>query len=77
MLKTCQSRYADAEHGDLLWGRVLGMRDELREVAPGVLLGLGSLAATGGAWNCAPFVLVRDSARGGEPREPDADGSSD
>ena len=25
------------------------MRDELREVAPGVLLGLGSLVATGGA----------------------------
>ena len=38
---------------------VMRMRDELREVAPGMLLGLGSMKATGGARNCAPFVLVR------------------
>ena len=25
--------------GDLLWGPLFGMRDELREIAPGVLLG--------------------------------------
>ena len=48
-----------ARHGDALWGRVLFMRDELREVAPGVLLGLGSMGATGGIQNCAPFVLVQ------------------
>jgi len=45
--------------GDFWWGSVLGMRDELREVAPGVLVGLGSFRATGGVRNCAPFVLVR------------------
>ena len=45
--------------GDALWGRVLGMRDELREVAPGVLVGLGSMRASGGSRNCAPFVLVK------------------
>ena len=44
---------------DALWGKVLGMRDELREVAPGVLVGLGSMRATGGVRNCAPFVLAR------------------
>ena len=36
-----------------------GMRDELREVVPGVLVGLGSFRAFGGVRNCAPFVLVR------------------
>ena len=55
--------YAARDVGDLLWGRVLGMRDELREVAPGLLFGLGSMRATGGVRNAAPFVLVR---RGGE-----------
>jgi len=45
--------------GDRLWGGVLGMRDELREVVPGVLVGLGSMGATGGVRNCAPFVLVQ------------------
>lgn len=44
---------------DGLWGRVMGMRDELREVCPGVLVGLGSFRMTGGVRNCAPFVLVR------------------
>jgi len=48
----------DGKH-DALWGRALGMRDELREVAPGVLVGLGSLRVTGGMPNCSPFVLVR------------------
>ena len=48
--------------GDTLWGRVLGMRDELREVVPGVLVGLGWLRATGGVANCAPFVMVRSAA---------------
>ena len=50
--------YSAPHSGDSLWGGVVGMRDELREVAPGLLLGLGSMAATGGALNCAPFVLV-------------------
>ena len=40
-----------------LWGRVLGMRDELREVSPGVWLGLGSFWATGGMRNSAPFLM--------------------
>eukprot|EP00439_Symbiodinium_sp_Y106_P066688 s3114_g10.t3 len=31
--------YGDPEHGDVLWGRILFMRDELREVGPGLLLG--------------------------------------
>jgi len=44
---------------DAFWGRLLGMRDEVREVLPGVLVGLGSFRATGGVRNCAPFVLVR------------------
>ena len=43
--------------GTLVFGKLLGMRDELRQVAPGVLVGLGSMAATGGMRNCAPFVL--------------------
>ena len=46
-----------AAAGDRLWGTTLRMRDELRELEPGVLLGLGSMAGTGGAKNCAPFVL--------------------
>ncbi|CAE7372078.1 ark1 [Symbiodinium natans] len=58
--------YSDPEHGDVLWGQILFMRDELREVAPGVLLGLGSMGATGGMPNCAPFVLV-PSAEASEP----------
>jgi len=52
--------------GDALWGPVLGMRDEIREVVPGVLVGLGSFRATGGVRNCAPFVLVRAGASGTE-----------
>lgn len=48
---------------DVLWGKVLGMRDEIREVLPGVLVGLGSMRMTGGVHNCAPFVLVE--AEGG------------
>jgi len=47
---------------DFFWGRVLGMRDELREVVPGVLVGLGSFGMFGGVRNCAPFVLVRAEA---------------
>ena len=39
------------------------------QVAPGVIVGLGSMRATGGARNCAPFVLVdagpAPEARGG------------
>ena len=46
-----------AAAGDRLWGTTLRMRDGLRELEPGVLLGLGSMAGTGGAKNCAPFVL--------------------
>ena len=55
--------YAAPRVGDVVWGRGVGMRDEIREVAPGVLVGLGSMRATGGARNCAPFVLV-DAGRG-------------
>lgn len=51
-----------AAAGEPLWGTVLGMRDELREVAPGVLLGLGGMRASGGVRNAAPFVLVRKTA---------------
>ena len=42
-----------AENG-LFWGT---MRDELREVRPGLLLGLGSIGALGGALNSAVFCL--------------------
>lgn len=49
-----------ADGGDFVWGTVAGMRDELREVAPGLFLGLGSMKVTGGAWNCAPFVMWGD-----------------
>ena len=38
------------------------MRDELRELEPGVLLGIGSMAATGGMLNGAPFILRRRPA---------------
>jgi hypothetical protein len=44
-----------------IWGTLLGMRDELREVAPGVLIGLGSMAASGGMQNSAPFVMWKVS----------------
>ena len=40
-----------------VWGSVMHMRDELREVAPGVWLGLGSMALTGGMLNSAPFIM--------------------
>lgn len=53
-----------AAAGTPIWGRPVGMRDELRQVAPGVLLGLGSMWATGGAANCAPFLLVERKAPG-------------
>jgi len=33
------------------------MRDELRLVAPGLMLGIGSMRVTGGVMNAAPFVL--------------------
>mmetsp|Transcript_68461 Transcript_68461/g.121115 ORF Transcript_68461/g.121115 Transcript_68461/m.121115 type:complete len:114 (+) Transcript_68461:250-591(+) len=49
--------YSQVGHGDRFWGGVLGMRDEIREIAPGLLLGLGSMLATGGVRNCSPFVL--------------------
>jgi hypothetical protein len=42
-----------AENG-LFWGT---MRDELRQVRPGLLLGLGSIGALGGALNSAVFCL--------------------
>eukprot|EP00966_Prymnesium_polylepis_P292821 6763165-Prymnesium_polylepis.2 len=41
------------------------MRDEIREVSPGLYFGLGSMAATGGPRNAAPFVLAQ---RGASPR---------
>lgn len=37
-----------------------GMRDELREVASGVMIGLGGMRVTGGVRNAAPFVLVEE-----------------
>ena len=40
-----------------LWGTTLGMHDELRELSPGVLIGLGCFQSSGGMRNCAPFVL--------------------
>jgi hypothetical protein len=51
---------------DRLFGGMLGMRDELRALPghPGLLLGLGGMAATGGVHNSAPFVLeTRDVPR--------------
>mmetsp|Transcript_39173 Transcript_39173/g.76021 ORF Transcript_39173/g.76021 Transcript_39173/m.76021 type:complete len:237 (-) Transcript_39173:144-854(-) len=36
-----------------------GMRDELREVRPGMYIGLGSMTITGGPYNSALFVLER------------------
>ena len=48
--------------GDAIWGKLLGMRAEVREVVPGVLVGLGSFRATLGVRNCAVFVLVRSEA---------------
>mmetsp|Transcript_24977 Transcript_24977/g.34743 ORF Transcript_24977/g.34743 Transcript_24977/m.34743 type:complete len:233 (+) Transcript_24977:126-824(+) len=36
-----------------------GMCDELREIRPGMYLGLGSMAVTGGTWNSALFVLEK------------------
>ena len=48
--------------GDAIWGKLLGMRAEVREAVPGVLIGLGSFRATGGVRNCALFVLVRAEA---------------
>ena len=53
--------YAAAPMPDRLFGTVLRMRDELRELEPGVLLGIGSMAATGGMRNGAPFILRRRS----------------
>jgi hypothetical protein len=53
--------YAAAPTPDRLFGTVLRMRDELRELKPGVLLGIGSMAATGGMRNGAPFILRRRS----------------
>ena len=53
--------YAAAPTPDRLFGTVLRMRDELRELEPGVLLGIGSMAATGGMRNGAPFILRRRS----------------
>lgn len=46
-------------HG--FWGGIVGMRDELRQLEPGVLLGLGSMRATGGRFNSAPFLLAADA----------------
>lgn len=65
-----------AEGGDVLWGRILGMRDELREVAPGLVLGLGSMKATGGAWNCVAFVLHESAGAAKDNADFDIDGSS-
>eukprot|EP00962_Isochrysis_galbana_P009482 scaffold2643_cov117-Isochrysis_galbana.AAC.12 len=46
--------------GEPLWGTVAGMRDELRQVMPGVLIGMGGMVVTGGVRNAAPFILVRE-----------------
>lgn len=46
--------------GEPLWGTVAGMRDELRQVMPGVLIGMGGMGVTGGVRNAAPFILVRE-----------------
>ncbi len=62
--------YAAAPTPDRLCGTVLRMRDELRELEPGVLLGIGSMAATGGMRNGAPFIVRRRS--GGESEDDDA-----
>ena len=62
--------YAAAPTPDRLFGTVLRMRDELRELEPGVLLGIGSMAATGGMRNGAPFILRRRS--GGDDAFEDA-----
>ena len=61
--------YAAAPTPDRLFGTVLRMRDELRELEPGVLLGIGSMAATGGMRNGAPFILRRRSGGDGAPSE--------
>jgi len=44
---------------DRLWGNALGMRDELRTIPghPRILIGMGSMVASGGVRNTAPFVL--------------------
>lgn len=57
--------YAAAPTPDLLWGTALRMRDELREIAPGLFLGLGSMRASGGMHNSAPFVLRRSADASG------------
>eukprot|EP00633_Aureoumbra_lagunensis_P013000 CAMPEP_0197359844 /NCGR_PEP_ID=MMETSP0893-20130614/59695_1 /TAXON_ID=44058 ORGANISM="Aureoumbra lagunensis, Strain CCMP1510" /NCGR_SAMPLE_ID=MMETSP0893 /ASSEMBLY_ACC=CAM_ASM_000539 /LENGTH=73 /DNA_ID=CAMNT_0042880245 /DNA_START=187 /DNA_END=405 /DNA_ORIENTATION=- len=48
------------QYTGLVWGKLIGMRDEIREISPGVLIGLGSMRATGGPINCAPFLLLVD-----------------
>jgi hypothetical protein len=47
------------EGNSFVWGKLMGMHDELREVAPGVLLGIGGMTLSGGIQNSAPFVLWR------------------
>ena len=47
--------------GARVWGPLMRMRDELREVAPGVLLGLGSMGATGAADACISMILSTNS----------------
>ena len=68
--------YAAAPTPDRLFGTVLRMRDELRELEPGVLLGIGSMAATGGMRNGAPFILRRRSG-GDEESESEDDDAAD
>jgi hypothetical protein len=46
--------------GEVMWGTVAGMRDELRQVVPGVLIGMGGMGVTGGVRNAAPFILVEE-----------------
>ena len=43
-------------YNDIFWG---SMRDEIRQVSPGLFLGLGSLGAFGGLPNSAICVLER------------------
>jgi hypothetical protein len=40
-----------------VWGALAGMKDEIREVSPGLYIGLGGMWVSGGAPNTAPFIL--------------------
>jgi hypothetical protein len=55
----CALDYGDKCGNQFPW---CGMRDELREVKPGLLLGLGSMTAFGGPLNSAVFTLQKKRA---------------